>query len=86
MMYEAYESQETGGYDVFDGCYATVKDRNRKGAYLILDNGEEAFAFKFANLLPGTKVLCTVQKPARDGRMKQVSIDSVREYPTRTYM
>ena len=86
MMYEAYEPQENGGYDVLDCCYGTVKDRNRKGAYLVLDNGEEAFAFKFANLLPGTKVLCTVQKPAREGRMKQVSIDSVRYDPARTYM
>lgn len=68
---------QTHLYNVWDGCYATVIDRCRKGAYLKLDNGEDAFAFQFANLLPGSKVLCTVQKEARENRLKQVSIDSV---------
>lgn len=76
-----FETEENRGYEVYDGCYGTVKERNRRGAYLILDNGEEAFAWKFANLLPGTKVLCTVLKLAREGRQKLVSIDAVIHYP-----
>lgn len=65
------------GYDVFDGCFATVRERNRNGVYLELDNGQEAFAFRFANLLPGSKVLCTVLKQADENRRMLVSIDSV---------
>lgn len=80
-MFEEMEAMENQGYDVFDGCYATVVGRCQKGAYLTLDNGEDAFAYKFANLLPGTQVLCTVLKLAREGRRKLVSIDSVTAYP-----
>lgn len=56
------------GYERFDGCYGTVVSRCFKGAYLELDNGEQAFAYKFANLFPGTKVLCTVLKQATEGK------------------
>lgn len=65
------------GYERFDGCYGTVIGRCLKGAYLELDNGEQAFAYKFANLFPGTRVLCTVLKQATEGRKMLVSIDSV---------
>ncbi len=65
------------GYERFDGCYGTVIDRCLKGAYLELDNGELAFAYKFGNLFPGTKVLCTVLKQAAEDRKMLVSIDSV---------
>lgn len=68
-------------YEVFDGCYATVVGRCQKGAFLTLDNGEDAFAYKFGNLWPGTKVLCTVLRLADEGRRKLVSIDSVAHYP-----
>ena len=72
------EMNETNeGYERFDGCYGTVISRCLKGAYLELDNGEQAFAYKFANLFPGTKVLCTVLKRAAEGRRMLVSIDSV---------
>lgn len=64
-------------YERFDGCYGTVIGRCLKGAYLELDNGEQAFAYKFANLFPGTRVLCTVLKQATEGRRMLVSIDSV---------
>ena len=66
----------SASYDIGDGCYGKIKDRTNAGAYLILDNGELAFAYKF-NLLPGTKVLCTVLKPTTETRFKLVSIDSV---------
>ena len=80
MFYEE-ENPETQGYDVLDGCYGTVVGRCQKGAFLTLDNGEEAFAYKFANLWPGTKVLCTVLRLADQGRRKLVSIDSVSHCP-----
>lgn len=74
------EIQETNGYEVMDGCYATVVGSCRKGAFLQLDNGEDAFAYKFANLWPGTKVLCTVKRLAEEGRRMLVTIDSVTQH------
>jgi len=68
------------GYEPFDGCYGTIIDRCRAGAYLQLDNGEEAFAYKFGNLFPGTKVLCTVLRLPTEGRKMLVSIDSIVQY------
>ncbi len=68
------------GYDRLEGCYATVTGTCRSGAFLQLDNGEDAFAYKFANLIPGSKVLCTVLRQALESRKKLVSIDSVISY------
>ena len=65
-------------YERFDGCYGEVTGRCKAGAYLTLDNGQEAFAYKFASLLPGTKVLCTVLKMPTEEKRMLVSIDSVR--------
>lgn len=70
-------NEANSGYERFDGCYGTVIDRCLKGAYLELDNGEQAFAYKFANLFLGAKVLCTVLKQATEDRRMLVSIDSV---------
>lgn len=67
-------------YERFDGCYGTVIGRCLKGAYLELDNGEEAFAYKFGNLFPGTEVLCTVLRQPQEGKKTLVSIDSVVQY------
>lgn len=67
-------------YEPFDGCYGIITERCRAGAYLQLDNGEEAFAYRFGNLFPGTKVLCTVLKEAKEEKRMLVSIDSVLEY------
>lgn len=64
------------GYERFDGCYGTVVGSCRSGAFLELDNGEKAFAYKFASLRPGTKVLCTVLRLADEARKMLVSIDS----------
>ena len=80
-MFTEMEEKESQGYEVMDGCYGTVVGRCQKGAFVTLDNGEEAFAYKFANLWPGTKVLCTVLRLADEGRRKLVSIDSVAQYP-----
>jgi len=73
----------TESYEVLDGCYGKVIDTCRKGAFLTLDNGQEAFAYKFANLFPGTLVLCTVRKLADERMRMLVSIDSVVDYATR---
>lgn len=80
-MFTGMEEKENQGYEVMDGCYGTVVGRCQKGAFVTLDNGEDAFAYKFANLWPGTKVLCTVLRLADEGRRKLVSIDSVAQYP-----
>ena len=80
-MFTEMEEKENQGYEVMDGCYGTVVGRCQKGAFVTLDNGEDAFAYKFANLWPGTKVLCTVLRLADEGRRKLVSIDSVFQYP-----
>ena len=76
-MFVNLEEAEVSGYDVFDGCYGIVESCCRKGAFLALDNGEPAFAYRFGNLRPGTEVLCTVRKLATDDRRKLVTIDSV---------
>ena len=70
-------------YQVFDSCYATITCCSRKGAYLLLDNGEQAFAFGSANLRPGTAVLCSIMKRAKPdtGKLMLVSVDSVM-YPS----
>ena len=81
-MFMKSEETEALGYGVLDSCYGTVEYTCRKGAYLILDDGEPAFAYDFGNLRPGTEVLCTVRKLARDNLRVLVFIDSVRHYPT----
>ena len=65
------------GYDRNDACYGTVTGRNASGCYLILDNNENAFAFRFSNLAIGTKVICTVRRLAEGYKKMLVDIDSV---------
>ena len=67
-------------YEPFESCYTEVISRCARGAFLKLDNGEEAFAYKYANLRIGTKVLCTVLKQAREPLLTRVEVDSVTEY------
>jgi len=68
---------EMNRYEVMDGCYGEVTDRCKKGAFIKLDNGEEAFAYKFAGLRPGTKVLCTVLRQASGTLRTLVDVESV---------
>lgn len=70
-------------YEVLEGCYGKVIGTCQKGAFLALDNGQEAFAYKFANLYPGTSVLCTVRRLADAQRRMLVTIDSVVDYAAR---
>lgn len=81
-MFVKLEKNEVHGYDVLDGCYGTIQNCCRKGAFLELDNGEQAFAYHFGNLRPGTKVLCTVRRLAFGDQRKLVTIDSVCYYRT----
>ena len=67
----------TINYERFDGCYGEVTGYCKAGAYLTLDNRQKAFAYKFANLLLGIKVLCTVMKMPIHEKLMIVSIDSV---------
>ena len=80
-MFVNWEENKTQGYDVLDGCYGIIENCCQKGAFLALDNGELAFAYKFSNLRPGTEVLCTVRRLANGERRMLVSIDSVRYRP-----
>lgn len=67
-------------YERFDGCYGVVTGRCKSGVFLTLDNGQEAFAYKFGGLMSGTKVLCTVLKMPSEEKRMIVSIDSVGIY------
>lgn len=71
------EMRTAEGYERNDACYGTVTGRNRSGCYLTLDNEEDAFAYRFGNLLPGTKVICTVRRQAEGGKRTLVDIDTV---------
>lgn len=64
-------------YEALDGCYGKVVGTCQKGAFLTLDNGEPAFAYKFANLRQGAVVLCTVRRMADGDKRMLVTIDSV---------
>lgn len=66
-----------GTYERFEECIGEVTSRCQKGVFLLLDNGERAFAYQFGNLVAGTKVLCTILKPATDNLLTQVTVDSV---------
>lgn len=81
-MFVNLEETETQGYDVLDGCYGIIENCCRKGAFLALDNGELAFAYRFGNLQPGTEVLCTVRRLAYGDQRMLVTIDSVCYRPT----
>ena len=67
-------------YEPLEGCYGTITGRCCAGAYLQLDNGQEAFAYQFANLPFGTIVLCTVKKKASEIKKTLVSVDSIIQY------
>lgn len=64
-------------YERNEACYGVVTGRNASGCYLTLDNEESAFAFRFGNLHPGTKVICTVRRQAEGYKRTLVEIDSV---------
>lgn len=66
MYYETTDLL-TDGYTKGDCCYATVTSRDRKGSYLELDNGQDAYAYGVANLKSGTKILCTITRAAIAG-------------------
>lgn len=80
-MFVRLEEATTHGYEVWDGCYGIIENCCRKGAFLALDNGELAFAYKFSNLRPGTEVLCTVRRLAYGDQRMLVTIDSVCYHP-----
>ena len=67
-------------YELMDGCYGTVTGLGIQGAIITLDNGEDAFAYGFANLPIGSKVLCTVTREGSRTLQTEVSVDSVRSY------
>ena len=70
-------------YEELDSCYGVITGRCKHGAFIKLDNNEEAFAFAYSNLVPGTVVLCSILKKEREGKKKLVAIESVIEYALR---
>lgn len=78
-LVESTRIAEVTAYDVHDECFAVVTGRCSKGAFLELDNGEPAFCYRHANLLPGTLVLCAILKKAdpEHGRNILCGISSV---------
>ena len=67
-------------YSIHDGCFGVIIGLCTKGAFLILDNGEEAFSYDMANLSVGTRVLCTVSRLATENLLMRVKFDSVVRY------
>lgn len=65
-------------YNVRDCVRAVVTSSCNKGLFLVLENGQEAFAF-FGRLSPDTEVLCTVLKKSTKQWRVLVSIDAVLE-------
>lgn len=63
-------------FNVRDGVFGVVTGTNRCGVYLRLENGQRAFAY-FGGVHPGTEVLCTVRRKARESWDVLVTIDSV---------
>ncbi len=68
-------------FNIRDGVYGIVTGGCKSGVFLVLENGQEAFA-SFGGLNPGTEVMCTVMKKATDKRRVFVAIDSVMEEVT----
>ncbi len=69
-----------GAYEVFDECYGVITGRCRKGAFIQLENGQEAFAYRYANLRPGSEVICAVQRPPREGLRMLVTVSHICRY------
>lgn len=73
----SYECEDDN-YNVLDGVRAVVTGGCSKGLFLVLENGQEAFA-SFGGLSPATEVLCTVLKKSTERWRVLVSIDAVLE-------
>lgn len=64
-----------------DNFYARVVNTAHGGVFLKAENGDfEAYAHSFNNLAKGTRVLCSMRKPAEGERKMLVYIDSVDNY------
>ena len=59
-----------------DCLYGTVSSSCGKGLFITLDNGDSVFSY-YGWLKKGTRVLCTVQKKARESLLARVSVDAV---------
>lgn len=62
--------------NVGDSVYGVVVGSCCKGLFLLLDQGEEAFAC-FGTLDIGTKVLCSIIKKGVDSEKTFVEVDAV---------
>ena len=64
-------------YERFDTCLGSVEYKSSYGVYLILENGERAFAHGFTTLPTGSKVWCSIRKLATETKDILVKVDSV---------
>ena len=64
------------GLNILDSVYGVVSGECKNGLFLLLENGQKAFA-AYSKLSPGTRVLCTVFKPSCSKRKVTVAIDAV---------
>jgi hypothetical protein len=69
--------ESTQNYEKYDAAYGIVTSRCKSGAFIELDNGEAAFCYTAANVSADTKIICTILRPAYDGKRCLVSLDSV---------
>lgn len=61
-----------------DCLYGTVSSSCRKGIFIITDDGDSVFSY-YGWLKEGTRVLCTVQRKAKESLLARVSVDAVME-------
>lgn len=80
MMNEYMDSFD---YEVMDECYAVVSSRCGEGVFLVLDNGQRAYAHRFGNLTQGDRVICRVDRLPQGDKNTLVSISSVCGYNMR---
>ena len=67
-------------YEVLDMYYAKVIGKCRSGIYLEMENNQQAFAYNYLSLLPGSEVLCSILRKPKGEKGMLVSIDSVLSY------
>ena len=77
MQNEFGMEAEMSQHSVGDVTYGKVTSRDRRGAYVELDNGEGAFSFNAGNVPIDTKILCVVTRETRGNRRCIVKLESV---------
>lgn len=64
-------------YERLESGWGMVTSRCKSGAFVLMDNGERAFARTFGNLKEGTFVMFTVLKKATEKQLAAITIESI---------